>query len=63
MKSSPGKDRKYNGEVKPGRILFLEFFLQLCSEGLHPKQFAAFESGAHQLVDEFRKTHGKEAAS
>jgi hypothetical protein len=65
VKSEPPqcKDPKHNGEIKPGRVLFLEFFLQLCAEGLDPRQFAAFESGAHQLVDEYRKTHDKEEAS
>jgi hypothetical protein len=65
VKSEPPgrKGQEHNGEVKPGRILYLEFFLQICAEGLDPRQFAAFESGAHQLVDEFRKTHGKEEAS
>jgi hypothetical protein len=58
------KDPRRDGETKPGRVLFLEFFLQLCEEGLDPRLFRAFESGAHQLVDEFKKTHAhdKEAS-
>jgi hypothetical protein len=54
------KDRENNGEIKPGRVLFLEFFHQLCSENLHPKQFAVLEADAHSLVDAHLKTHGKE---
>jgi hypothetical protein len=53
------KSPQHNGETKPGRILFLEFFLQLCEEGLDPRQFRAFTDGAHQLVAEFKKTHGE----
>lgn len=59
----PRKDPKHNGEIKPGRVLFLEFFLQLSAEGLDPRQFAAFECGAHQLVDEYRRAHKEEAPS
>jgi uncharacterized protein involved in tolerance to divalent cations len=63
VNSTPPKLKDRCGEVKTGRVLFLEFFFQLCQEGLDPRQVAAFESGAHQLVDEFRKTHGKEETS
>jgi hypothetical protein len=42
---------------KQGRVLFLQFFLQLAEENLDPRQFAVLEKDAHGLVTEFRRAH------
>jgi hypothetical protein len=52
-----------NGEIntspKEGRVLFLEFFRQMAGENLDPRMIEVLERDAHQLVNEYRRTHGR----
>jgi hypothetical protein len=55
-------DRGRDGVVKPGRVLFLEFFHQLAGENIDPRLVEVLERDAHALVDQYKATHGKEGA-
>jgi len=46
--------------VKPGRVLFLEFFHQLVGENLDPRMVEVLEKDAHDLVTRYREVHGWE---